>query len=271
MIIEFIFGWIAKSLALMTDALHLFTDAASILLSLFAFWIVKRPSKPHLTYGYYRVEILCALLSGALTWILSGILIYEAIHRFYHPEDVVGPLVLIVASVGLLANLLMLRILHPVQKGSLNVKGAYLHILGDLLTSLGVVIGGLLITVTQWNIIDPIMTLVVAVAVIYNAWKLILETLLILMESAPKNIKLSDVKKKLLTLPHIESLHDLHIWMVALDQINLSVHLISNNALETLKETNCFLQKEYNIYHSTIQIEPTQGYNCPGCTYKKSH
>ncbi len=268
MCIEFVFGWIANSLALMTDALHLFTDAGALALSLFAFWMSRRPANSRLTYGYHRTEILAALISGGTTWALSGFLIYEAILRLLHPSPVKGPLVLIVATIGLIANIIMIKILHPSQKESLNVRGAYVHILGDLLASVGVVIAGLLITLTNWDPIDPIVTFFISLIVIWSAWKLIKETIHVLMEGAPHGADPTQVEKDLLDCSLVEKVHDLHIWMLLEDQINLSVHICSHKPTEALKQVTELLRSKYQIKHTTIQVEPLEGYECDPCQFQ---
>lgn len=269
MLVELVFGWIANSLALITDALHMFTDAGAITLSLFAFWIAKRPANVKLSYGYHRFEIIAALISGFSTWGLSAWLIYEAIHRLAHPEPVKGPMVLIVASLGFLANFAMMAILHKNQKNSLNVRGAYIHILGDLLGSLGVILAGILLIIFNWYPIDPIITLVFSLIVVFSATKLIKDTLHILMEGTPQNINTQEVIQDLLKLPHVKAVHDLHIWCLTLDQISLSAHLISDEQTETLRAAQSLLSEKHGIEHITLQIEPQQGYQCLPCSFSK--
>src|SRR3569832_2094188 len=159
MIIEIIGGWMANSLALISDALHMFTDVGALLLGLIVSKIAHRPSTPNMSYGYQRAEILGALVSAVSLWALCGVLSYEAIHRFFSPQAVEGKLVFAVATAGLIANLVMLKLIHPTQGQSLNVRAAYLHVLGDLLGSVGVIISGIILWMTGWNPIDPIITL----------------------------------------------------------------------------------------------------------------
>lgn len=267
MIVEFVFGWIANSLALITDALHMFTDAGAILLSLFAFWISKRPPSHSLSFGYHRAEIIAALVSGFSTWALSIWLIYEAILRLIHPEPVAGPMVLIVACVGFLANLAMMLILHKKQKESLNVRGAYIHIFGDLIGSLGVIIAGILLIIFKWYPIDPLITLLFSLIVIYSAWQLIRDTLKVLMEGTPSQFSPVAIQKDLEALPSVITAHDLHIWCLTNNHINLSVHLVSENLQKALDEAHTLLREKYNIDHATIQVEPKTGYKCNPCTF----
>ena len=155
--VEVIGGVMAKSLALISDALHLFTDVGALALSVIVLKIVHLPSTPEMSYGYHRAEILGALASAISLWALSGILIYEAITRLIHPEMVKGPIVFVIAGLGLIANIVMLRILHPTHAHNLNMRAAYLHVVGDLLASIAVLIGRAILWLTQWNPIDPII------------------------------------------------------------------------------------------------------------------
>ncbi len=267
MLVEFVAGYLANSLALMSDALHMFTDAGAVLLSLFAFWIAKKPPDKKLTYGYHRAEIIAALLSGLSTWAFSGILIYEAIRRLLHEEVVQGPLVLVVAVIGLIANFFMLRLLHKEQKESLNVRGAYLHILGDLFGSIGVIVAGILLLTTHWYPIDPIITLLFSAIIIHSAWKLVKDTLHVLMEGVPSDMDPDRIRKDLESLPAVKGLHDLHLWTLSSGQATLTAHLISDLPAETLTEAHELLKKKYRIRHSTLQIEPEQRYACEICAF----
>lgn len=267
MVIEFVFGWIANSLALITDALHMFTDAGAILLSLFAFWISKRPPNSKLSFGYHRAEIIAALVSGFSTWALSIWLIYEAIHRLVYPEPVAGPMVLAVACVGFASNFLMMVILHKKQKDSLNVRGAYVHIFGDLIGSLGVVVAGILLIIFKWYPIDPLITLLFSLIVIYSAWQLIKDALRVLMEGTPKNLAMDQIFEDLKNINGVLAVHDLHIWSLTSNQINLSVHLVSDNIDEVLQKSHELLKEKYDIQHSTIQVEPSKGFNCQPCPF----
>ena len=267
MIVELVFGILSNSLALITDALHMFTDGGAILLSLFAFWIAKRPANKKLSYGYHRAEIIAALVSAFSTWGLSAWLIYEAIYRLAHPQPVEGIMVLIVASIGFCANFAMMMILHKSQKDSLNVRGAYVHILGDLLGSLGVVVAGVLLIIFKWYPIDAIITLLFSLIVIYSAWKLVKDTLHVLMEGTPVHLSHDDIEKDLLSLPDVKTVHDLHIWSLTLNQINLSAHLVSSNQTQTLNQAQKLLNDKYSIKHATLQIEPIEGYKCSPCSF----
>jgi cobalt-zinc-cadmium efflux system protein len=238
-------------------------------LSLFAFWIAKRPANSKMSFGYHRIELIAALVSGGASWVLSGFLIYEGIQRLVHPHPVNGPIVLIVATLGLFANLLMLRFLHPTQSKNLNVKGAYIHILGDLLASIGVLISGALITLTHYYPLDSIITFLISLLVIKSAWKLIKETSYLLMEGTPQGFDPHQIENDLLKLPSIEGVHDLHIWAITPRQVNLSVHLVSKNAQEALREAEELLHINYHIQHTTIQVEFNSEQECSHCPFQK--
>lgn len=255
MLVQLIGGWLANSLALMADAAHMATDAASFALSLFAFWIAKRPASARMSYGFYRAEILGAVASGLMLWAISGVLIYAAILRILSPKEVEGGLVFIIALVTLLINLLMMRMLHDTQKENLNVKAAYLHVLSDLLGSLGVLIAGALIWFTGWNIIDPIFTILFTGLIVVSSWRMMREGLEILMEASPRRIDPNEVERALRSIPVVEDLHDLHIWTVSSGMLALSVHLISRQTERALDLAHEELKRRFQISHTTIQVE----------------
>ncbi len=268
MLLELAGGWIANSLALISDGLHLFTDVGAFLLSLIALRIARWPSTPEMSYGYHRAEILGALASAVSLWVLSGVLIYEAIGRFFHPTEIQGGIVFVIASVGLIANLLMMRVLHSSQQHSLNVRAAYLHVLGDLLGSVGVILSGAILWLTNWTPIDPLVTILFACQILYTSSKLIKQTVNILMEGAPEGLDIAALHKDLSALPGVKEVHDLHTWAVSSKRAALSTHIVSDRPAATLNEAHKLLEKKYNIHHMTIQIEdpshfePKYCYDC---------
>ncbi len=265
MLVEVIAGWIANSLALISDAMHLFTDVGALLLGIIVARMARWPATPTMSYGYHRAEILGALVSAASLWALSGVLIYESIHRFFQPETVDGPIVFFIATVGLLANLWMMKILHPAQNHSLNVRAAYLHILGDVLGSIGVIISGIILWTTQWNLIDPIITILFTLTILRSSGKVIKQTIGILMESTPEGIDPEMVKKALEDLPGIKEVHDLHIWSASHHKIVLSVHLIADPSMDALGEAHRLLEAQFGIKHMTIQIEDPKRFEPKYC------
>ncbi len=256
MLVELAGGIIGHSLALISDALHMFTDVGAFVLSLIVLKIAKRPSTKKMTFGYQRAEILGALASGLFLWALCAVLIYEAIVRLITPHEVAGGIVFVIATIGLLSNLAMMKILHSHDhdhEKQINVKAAYLHVIGDLLGSIGVITSGIIIYFTSWNIIDPLITLIIAIMILITSGKILKKTILILMEGTPPGIHYDEVKESLLSLPSVTEVHDLHIWSLSTKQLSLSAHLISDK--DILKEAEKLINEKYKIYHSTFQID----------------
>jgi cobalt-zinc-cadmium efflux system protein len=265
MAVEIAGGYLANSLALISDALHMFTDVGALLLGLIVLRVAKWPRTKNMTYGYDRAEILGALASALSLWVLCAILIYEATLRFIHPAEVKGPIVFVIASIGLLANVWMMRILHPAQSHSLNVRAAYLHVVGDLLGSIGVILGGVLLWLFHWNPIDPIITIVFALAIVFGSAKIIKQTILVLMESSPPHIDAHAIERDLLSIPGVKEVHDLHIWSVSTKKIALSAHLVAKNPHATLTLSHQLIEKKYQIRHMTLQIEEPDAFESHFC------
>ncbi len=265
MLIEVIGGWMANSLALISDAMHLFTDVGAFLLSLIALKIAHWPSTPSMSYGYHRAEILGALTSAVSLWALSGVLIYEAITRLFHPPEVHGITVFIVAFLGLFANLIMMRVLHSGQHHNLNVRAAYLHVLGDLLGSVGVIISGAILWLTNWKPIDPIVTIIFSLQLLFISGKLIKKTVNILMEGTPEGIDIATVEKDLANLIGVKEVHDLHLWAVSSSVTALSVHLVTTQPDATLNAAHRLIADKYHIQHMTIQVEDPASFEAKYC------
>lgn len=265
MSIELLGGWIANSLALVTDALHLSTDVGSLALALIILKIVALPKNQQMSFGYQRAEILGALASALFLIALCVFLIYEAIERFIYPSEVNGGIILFVATIGLLANIWMVRILHPIHHDDLNAKAAYLHVVGDLLASIGVVLGGLLIWLTAWNIIDPIITIMISLAISYSSINIIRKTIKILMQAAPEGINPVEVEQTLLTIPGVKEIHDLHIWAVSSKRISLSAHIIAESSQTALQAAHKLIEEKYHIHYMTIQVEEPEKFESRFC------
>jgi len=272
MIVEIVGGTIANSLALIADGLHLFADVGALFLSLVVLKIAHLPHTPKMSYGYHRAEILGALASALSLWVLCAVLIYEAIVRLISPPEVQGPLVFVIAAIGLVANVFMLRILHSSRKENLNMRAAYLHVIGDLLGSVGVLIGGAVLWLTHWNPIDPIISTLFSLTILYSSSKIIKQTILILMESTPEGIDIDTLQKDLKDLEGVTEVHDLHVWAVSAKKISLSVHLVAQHPQKTLKEAHTLIEKKYGISHMTVQIEDPAHFQpkyCYDCDSKK--
>lgn len=259
MAVELIGGYYANSLALVSDGIHMLMDGGALGLSLFVAWVSKRQAPKGYTYGYQRVEILGAFLNGLLVWLISGFLIFESIERFRAPPDVKGGLVFWIATVGFLSNLVSLYFLHKSAKENLNVKSAYLHVLTDSLGSVGAMIAGAVILLTGWQLVDPIVTVVLAVLMLWSSWSLVKETVGILLERSPTHLRLEEVETSLRGLVGVCALHDLHVWTLSSGSIALSVHLVGEKSREPgelLHEATHLLEERFSITHTTIQVEP---------------
>ena len=257
LVAEAIGGWISNSLALLADAGHVLTDAGALALSLFVAWFSRQPVTAEKTYGYLRWEILAALINGATLLGISAWIVVEAIGRLHAPEPVGGSLMLVVASAGLLANAVAARMLHPVNDGSLNVRGAYLHILGDLLASVGTIVAAVIIQLTGWLHADPIASLLTTALIVRGAWTLVKDAVDVLLESTPSHIALGDVRTALEGISGVESVHDLHVWTVTSGLVALSAHAIVRDAQrqQDVLERAFALMGQMGIQHITVQIE----------------
>ena len=262
LLVEVVGGILSNSLALLADAGHMLTDVAALGLSLFAAWFSRRPETARRTYGYLRLEILAAFLNGATLLLLSAWIIWEAIARFRDPEPVHSGLMLGVALVGLAVNVAAALILHPSQGSSLNVRGAYLHVLGDLLGSVGTVAAALLLRYTGWAAADPVASVAVTLLVMRSAWMLVRESVDVLLESTPAHIPLGAVRAQLEAIPGIESVHDLHVWSVTSGMVAMSAHAIvreperHQHVLEHVHDA----MRLFGIQHVTIQLERREMY-----------
>lgn len=257
MVAEVIGGLWSNSLALLADAGHMLTDAGALGLSLFVAWMCKQPSRPEKTYGYWRWEILAALINGTTLLLISFWIVWEAIRRFSHPEPVAGGLMLVFAAAGFVVNVIAVYILHGVNGESLNVRGAYLHVLGDLLASGGTIVAAVLVAYTGWIAADPIASLLSTALIIGSAWRLVREAVDVLLEAAPPHIALEAVRSRLESIPGVESVHDLHVWTVTSGVVAMSVHAIVRQPeyhQDVLERAHDLLQ-EMGIQHVTVQLE----------------
>ena len=259
---EFAGGILSNSLALLADAGHMHTDVGALTLSLFVAWFSRQPGRPEKTYGYLRWEILAALMNGAALLLISVWIAIEAFLRFRNPEPLASGLMLGVAAAGLGVNAAAAWILHPSPSTSLNVRGAYLHVLSDLLASVGTVAAALLVRYTGWLAADPAASLVSTALIVRGAWRLVSESVDVLLEAAPPHITLSDVRGRLEAIPNVESVHDLHVWTVTSGVIAMSAHVIvrepeqHQDVLELAHET----MQQLGIQHVTVQVERREMY-----------
>jgi cobalt-zinc-cadmium efflux system protein len=258
MVAEIVGGLAANSLALLADAGHMFSDAAALGLSLIAVTLAQRPATTQRTYGFHRAEILAALVNGAALVALSVLIAREAWERLAEPPEVQGGLMLAVAAGGLAINLANLMILSGGRKSSLNVRGAWLHVVADTLGSVGAMSAGLVIYLFGWRWADPVASFAIASLVLYSAWGLVRETLDVLMEGVPKGISIHDVTAALRELPGVLDTHDLHVWSLTSGRNIATAHLIIAEDADhqgVIDAANRTLAIRFAIEHATIQVE----------------
>lgn len=265
MIAEVIGGFVTNSLALLSDAGHMLSDAVSLALSLLAFKLGEKTATTVKTYGYKRVEMLAALCNGVVLIVISVYIFIEAIRRFKEPVEIASNGMLIIAVLGLLINILSAWILMRGGdvKGNLNLRSAFLHVLGDLLGSVGAIIAALLIKFFGWTAADAIASILVSILVIISGWRVTRDTVHILMEGAPQHINVEEVKSTLLNITVVKEVHDLHIWSVTSDFQVLTCHLIikDNETQSVLKEATDVLKEKFHVEHVTIQVEIDGAFN----------
>jgi cobalt-zinc-cadmium efflux system protein len=238
------------------------TDVAALALSLFVSWFSMRPETPRRTYGYVRLEILAAFVNGGALLVISAFIAWEAFARLRAPEPVGGGLMLVIALVGLLSNIVAAVTLHGASDASLNVRGAYLHVLGDLLGSVGTVLAAVIIRFTGWLPADPLVSLVVTLLIVRGAWRLVREAVDVMLESTPAHISLGGVRAQIEAIPGVESVHDLHVWTVTSGVVAMSAHAIvrepdrQQHVLEHVHD----VMRLFGIQHVTIQLESREMY-----------
>lgn len=258
MVAEVVGGVLSNSLALLADAGHMLTDVAALGLSLFAMHLARRPARPDRTFGYVRLEILAALVNGALLLVISVFIAWEAWERFQTPQDIDAPIMLGVASVGLVVNVIGALMLHAHAGENLNVRGAYLHVLGDLLGSIGAIVAGLVILATGWTVADPIASALIGILILVGAWRLVLEAAEVLLEMAPRHVKMDAVVADLCTIPDLDEVHDLHVWTLTSGFVALSGHGVIDDPVHhqaILDEVRSRMER-HGIGHITFQLEP---------------
>ncbi len=267
MLAEAIGGFLTNSLALLSDAGHMLADVASLVLALLALWFAARPVTVRKTYGYYRMEILAALANGAALVVISLLISYEAFHRFKSPEAVKGFEVMLIAIGGLAVNAVSALVLHSASRENLNMRGAFLHVMGDALGSVGAIVAGVLIWRWGWTLADPLISVAMCLLIIYSSWQLIRESVNILLEGTPSHIDIRAVVEAMHKAPGVTDVHDLHVWTISSGMEALSAHVTieggvsHRGVLEALQER---LRSEFNIGHVTIQIVSPDEADVPG-------
>jgi len=254
---EAIGGWVSNSLALLADAGHMLTDVAALGLALFVTWLARQPGNPEKTYGYLRWEILAALFNAATLLVISAWIVVEAVIRFRNPEPIMGGLMFWVALAGVLGNALAARVLHGSHTHNMNVRAAYLHVMGDLLASAGVLVAALFVRYLGWTAADPVASIVTTLFIVHGAWRLLRESVDVLLEATPKHIVLDDVRKCIVGITDVEGVHDLHVWTVTSGMVALSAHAIvsKHERHQGVLEEAVTRLKSMGINHVTLQLE----------------
>lgn len=268
MFAEVIGGILTKSLALISDAAHMFTDAAALAIALAAIKIGQRAADHKRTFGYYRFEILAAAFNATVLFVVAGYILYEAYQRFRNPPDIQSLGMLVIAVIGLAVNLIGMRVLQHGSDRSLNVKGAYLEVWSDMLGSLGVIFAAIVIYFTQWAWVDAAVAAGIGLWVLPRTWKLLKESLNILLEGVPMDVELDRIEQALLAVAGVREIHDLHVWALTGGKNSLTVHLVleaGGDEQKVLGAATEMLAARFSINHTTLQIEAA------ACDLKDAH
>jgi cobalt-zinc-cadmium efflux system protein len=258
LIVEVIGGIWTGSLALLADAGHMLTDVAGVGLALVAIWFAEKPASPERTYGYYRVEILAALTNAIVLILISLYILYEAYERFKNPPEVQSAAMLGVAAIGLVINIFGMYILRAGSKESLNMKGAYFEVLSDMLTSIGVIIAGIIMLTTGWYYADPIISAGIGLFILPRTWALLKDTVGVLIEGTPADVDLKNLRESLAKIEGVTGIHDLHVWSLTSGINAMSVHAVLAEGAEhddVLARVHEYCITEFKISHVTVQTE----------------
>ncbi len=270
MLAEAFGGWFANSLALVADAGHMLTDVAALSLTLAAIWFASRPATSKKTFGYYRLEILAAFVNGIALVLISLWIIYEAVERLNAPPAVKGFELTVVAVGGLIINIICAWLLHGGHQHNLNMRGAWLHVIGDALGSVAAIVAGILIITFGWLWADAVCSFLISLIIIFGAWNLIKESVNVLLEGTPAHINLTAVEEAIRTTENVSDVHDLHVWTITSGMEALSVHIVHAETVSQkslLQTVRSKLHDEFGIDHLTIQMETiedeqTQAHSC---------
>jgi len=258
LVVEIIGSFLFNSLALLSDAAHMFTDSAALAIALAAVKIGRRPPDDERTFGYRRFEILAAAFNALLLFVVAGYVLWEGVSRFFEPTEVQSTGMLAVASIGLLVNIVAMRLLSAGKDQSLNVKGAYLEVWADMLGSVGVIVGALTIMLTGWRWVDPLIAIGIGLWVLPRTWTLLKDTTQILLEGVPRGMTLSEVRAAINDVAGVENVHDLHAWSMSADDRSLSAHveLAEGADFDAVRVTiSTMLAERFQIHHATLQLE----------------
>jgi cobalt-zinc-cadmium efflux system protein len=258
MFVEFAGGILANSLALLADAAHMLTDVAAVALALLAIRFASRPATPEKTYGFYRMEILAALINGVVLMVVCFFILREAWERFREPVEVAGSLMLGVSIAGFTVNAIMAFLLHRSAGESLNLRGAYLHVLGDLLASVGTITAAIVIMTTGWYLADPLISVVVSLLILFSSYKLVRESVDILLEAVPSHLSLGEIRQAIEEIDGVDHVHDLHVWTVTSGYFAMSGHAIVSDLSRSqavIRQIHELMHDRFGIRHVTVQVE----------------
>lgn len=268
LIAEVVGGLLTHSLALLADAGHMLADVAGLGLALLAIQFAERPATPERTYGFYRVEILAALINAVVLIGISGYILYEAYQRFRNPHEVHSGAMLAVAAAGLVVNIVGIYLLRAASEESLNMKGAYFEVLSDMVTSIGVIVAAILMLTTGWYYADPIISAGIGLFILPRTWMLLKAAVGVLLEGTPADVNLATLRESIANVPGVASVHDLHVWCLTSGVNAMSVHaVLADHALhdEVLAAVQKRVNLDFKIAHATVQVE------CEGCAAYETH
>ena len=261
MVVEVVGAWITGSLALLADAGHSASDVGALGLALATVWLVRRPGPAKRTYGYFRAEVLAALVNGMLLWAIAGYIFWEAGQRFASPPEVQGGGVILVASFGLTANIIAGLLLARSSRESINVRGALLHVAGDAIGSVGVIIAGVLMLTAGWFLADPIISVIIGLIIIAGSFRLVRDALNVLMESAPRSLDVAEMQQAIEANPMVLQVHDIHCWSITPGYDAMSAHVVltpdcsQTQGRELLEGLRRMLAERFGVSHMTVQLE----------------
>lgn len=259
LIAEVIGGLLTNSLALLSDAAHMGTDVIALAISLVAVRLSRRPPDAKRTYGYARMEAIGAMINGGMLFLVAGYILWEAVGRFRQPPEVASTGMLVIASIGLVINLISMRLLKAGSGTSLNVKGAYLEVWADMLGSIGVIIGALIIKFTGWAIADPIIAVLIGLWVLPRTWTLLREAMQVLMQGVPAGLDMDELRAMMLSHPNVSAIHDLHAWALGSKEPILTAHVVVSDGgidVEQVRRSlSAALEERFGIEHATLQVE----------------
>lgn len=259
-IAELVGGFLTNSLALLSDAAHVFADVFALAMSWAAISLASRPPTERSTFGYHRIEIFAAMINALSLLVIAGMIAYEAIHRFIQPEQVLSLQMLIIATVGLAANLSVAVLLQGDDRSNLNVRSARLHVIGDALASVGVIVGGVVMLVTGWYIVDPIISVGIAALLVAGGSRVAAQSGRILLEGTPPDLSLASIREAIESIPGVQGTHDIHVWSLCSDYRALSAHVeiqtqSTDDTHSLLQAINAILWEKFRIAHTALQFE----------------